>query len=118
MCTASPEKKEHSDARRMRLVEIMYAMNDEDMYYDQTVELIKEFVAIVDEERLVVKVGEYYDIFMKVFAAYNDIESALHFGRLALKHAETFADPEGTFCTRLRENIELLERRPIPTGRS
>ncbi len=110
MCTASVLERDESDRRRERLVEIYNSMNDEETSYDKLVELTKEFVGIVAKEGLIPKVGEYYQIFMRIYYGYGDTESAYKYAKTALKYAETFADPEGGFCTGLRADLHLLER--------
>ncbi|KAK3324992.1 hypothetical protein B0H66DRAFT_511281 [Apodospora peruviana] len=109
LCSAPKEARDASDRRRERLVELYYAMREPDTEYDTLVELTREFVDIVQIERLFPKVGEYYQAFMKLYYDYGDVESAYRYARTALKFAETFADPEGGFCGGLRGDIRLLE---------
>ncbi|KAH8881328.1 hypothetical protein GQ53DRAFT_735558 [Thozetella sp. PMI_491] len=110
-CTAAPDEKAKSDARLFELVRLnqMLSKRDADYEYAQVVELTRRFVDIVQEENLFAKVGEYYQTFMTLFYFYGDIESAIKYGRTALRYAEMFTDPEGGFCGGIRLDLELLE---------
>ena len=108
LCSSPPEALAASDSRREKLVDIMHAMRQPDTDYETLVALTREFVDIVQVERLEAKVGEYYQAFMKVYYDFGDTESALRYAQTALKYAETFADPDGGFCTALRGDMEML----------
>ncbi|KAM7210686.1 hypothetical protein V8F06_013931 [Rhypophila decipiens] len=123
LCTSAPEASSASDSRRNRLVELLHEMNQlvpgsskhlsveqTQANYEQLVVYTREFVEIVQIERLFPKVGEYYQRFMKLYYGFGDIESAYKYARTALKFAEIFSDPDGGFCWGLRRDLELLER--------
>ncbi|KAK0716092.1 hypothetical protein B0H67DRAFT_601447 [Lasiosphaeris hirsuta] len=109
LCTAPAAARDASDARRHRLVEVYYAMQEEGVSYADLVELTREFVETVEVERLDTKVGEYYQAFMRIYYNAGDAESALKYARLGLKYAEAFADPEGGFCQGFRADLRFLE---------
>ncbi|KAK4215098.1 hypothetical protein QBC37DRAFT_399028 [Rhypophila decipiens] len=123
LCTSAPEALSASDSRREKLVELLHEMNQlvpvsskplsvEQIQanYEKLVVYTREFVEILQIERLFPKVGEYYQRFMKLYYGFGDIESAYKYARTALKFAEIFSDPDGGFCWGLRRDSELLER--------
>lgn len=77
--------------------------------YDKLVSYTREFVDLVQIERLFPKVGEFYQQFMRLYFAFGDVESAYKYARTALKFAEIFSDPEGGFCVGLRRDLEYLQ---------
>ena len=107
-CNAAPAEMAESDHRLELLLKLSHAIQDEESnyHYDDIVRFTKEFVSIVKEEKLTAKVGEYYQLFMKVFYDYGDTDSALKYGRTALAYAEAFADPEAGFCTGIRRDLD------------
>ncbi|KAM7198996.1 hypothetical protein V8F33_004733 [Rhypophila sp. PSN 637] len=123
LCTSAPEASSASDSRRNHLVELLHEMKQliptsskplsveqTQANYEQLVVNTREFVEILQIERLFPKVGEYYQRFMKIYYGFGDIESAYKYARTALKFAEIFSDPDGGFCWGLRRDLELLER--------
>jgi len=110
MCSASEKERNASDWRRERLVKIYDQMHFKGTDYDGLVELTREFVDAVMKERLIPKIGEYYAIFMRIFYSYGDTDSAVKYARTALRYAEVFDDPEGDFCTTLREDLGIMEK--------
>jgi len=112
LCSAPAQARQASDERRERLVQILLSLDeDAGLTYDHLINLTYEFVQLLETERMIVKVGEYYQIFMRVYyQRFGDAESALRYGETALRYAETFADPDGGFCGGLRDDIELLKR--------
>ena len=85
-------------------------MVEEGTEYEKLVELTREFVGIVQQEQLIPKVGEYYQLFMEIYYTYGDLESAFRYGELALFFAETFSDPEGSWSEGLRLDLAALRR--------
>jgi len=110
LCNSSPEVLAESDRARERLAELYQAMVRDGTEYEELVELTREFVGIVQKEELIPKVGEYYQLFMEIYYNYGDLESALRYGELTLFFAETFSDPDGSWCSRLRLDLEALRR--------
>lgn len=110
LCSAPPSARDASDERRERLVEISYAMQDESTSYNDLVELTREFIKLAQTERLVAKVGEYYQTFMRVYYGAGDAETARKYGRASLKFAEIFSDPEGGFCAGIRRDLRQLDQ--------
>lgn len=109
LCSAPPEAREASDERRERLVEVYYAMQDESTSYNTLVELTREFIKLAQVERLVAKVGEYYQAFMRIYYGVGDAETARKYGQAALQFAEIFSDPEGGFCAGIRRDLKQLD---------
>lgn len=114
LCAAPAEAREASDERRERLMEIYYAMQDESTTYDKLVEFTREFIELVQIERLLAKVSAYYQTFMRLYFNLGDAVSAQRYGKIALALAEIFGDPEGGFCSGLRRDLGLLEKY-VPT---
>ncbi|GAB1313756.1 SET domain-containing protein 5 [Madurella fahalii] len=110
LCSAPDEAREASDRRREQLIELYYAMQEESTDYDSLIKLTREFIELAQVERLIAKVGEYYRVFMRIYYEIGDPESAKKYGQAALKFAEIFSDPEGVFCTGLRQDLAVLER--------
>jgi tetratricopeptide (TPR) repeat protein len=110
LCSSPPDARAASDSRRETLVDIYHALNDPSTSYEAAVEMTRDFIDIVRVERLEANLAEYYQVFMKTYYDFGDIESALRYAQIALVYAETFSDPEGGFCTGLRQDLELLER--------
>ncbi len=110
LCSSTPAETAASDWRRERLVELYHAGLQEASDYEELVELTREFVGIVEKERLIPKVGEYYQFFMRLYYDYGDIESAYKYGEVALVFSETFSDPDAGYCTGLREDLEVLKK--------
>lgn len=75
-CMAPDEAREASDRRRERLVEVYYGMQDESTSYDTLVTLTREFVQLAQVERLIGKVGEYYQAFMRIYYSFGDSKTA------------------------------------------
>ncbi|KAK3905518.1 SET domain-protein 5 [Staphylotrichum tortipilum] len=116
LCSAPPEAREASDQRRERMVEVYYAMQDESTSYNTLVELTREFIKLAQVERLLAKVGEYYQALMRIYYGFGDAETARKYGQASLKFAEIFSDPDGGFCAGIRRDLrqlneELSERR-------
>ncbi|KAK0638468.1 hypothetical protein B0T16DRAFT_336955 [Cercophora newfieldiana] len=109
LCTAKPEVRDASDARREQLADLYAKMEDSGTSHRQLVALIKEFDEIVDKEGLAVKRGEYYQGFMMFHAARGDWEGALKYGQQSLKYTETFSDPTGGFAGGLRDDVRYLK---------
>ncbi|KAK4678892.1 hypothetical protein QC764_000720 [Podospora pseudoanserina] len=110
LCTAPTEARDASDSRRERLMELFYAMQDSETQYDALVDWTREFIELAQVERLITKIGEYYQVFMKLYYDKGDPESAKKYGEAALYFAEIFSDPEGGFCTSLREDLQVVEK--------
>ncbi|KAK4195038.1 hypothetical protein QBC40DRAFT_259412 [Triangularia verruculosa] len=110
LCTAPPEARDASDSRRERLMELFYAMQDSETQYDALIDWTREFIELAQVERLITKIGEYYQVFMKLYYDKGDPESAKKYGQAALYFAEIFSDPEGGFCTSLREDLQVVEK--------
>jgi hypothetical protein len=109
LCTAAPEVRAASDARREKLADLYAKMEESSTSHSQLVALIKEFDEIVEKEGLEVKRGEYYQGFMMFHAARGDWPGALKYGEKSLKYTETFSDPDGGFCGGLRSDIRYLK---------
>ncbi len=109
LCSSPPAALEASDQRRERLVELHYAMEAPPESYDELVELTREFIELMRVERLETKVGEYYQMLMRIYFNFGDPDSAYRYGKLALIYSEMFADPEGGYCEGLRNDIRYLE---------
>lgn len=109
LCSAPPEAREASDQRRERMVEAYYAMQDESTSYNALVELTREFINLAQVERLLPKVGEYYQALMRIYYGFGDAETARKYGRASLKFAEIFSDPEGGFCAGIRRDLRQLD---------
>ncbi|KAK0668048.1 hypothetical protein QBC41DRAFT_303769 [Cercophora samala] len=110
LCTAPAEARDASDSRRERLMELFYAMQDSETQYDALIDWTREFIELAQVERLITKIGEYYQVFMKLYYDKGDPESAKKYGEAALYFAEIFSDPEGGFCTSLREDLQVVEK--------
>jgi hypothetical protein len=91
-------------------MEVYYAMQDESTSYNTLVELTREFIKLAQVERLVAKVGQHYQAFMRIYYGFGDAETARKYGQASLKFAEIFSDPEGGFCAGLRRDLEQIER--------
>ncbi|KAK0742576.1 hypothetical protein B0T21DRAFT_361710 [Apiosordaria backusii] len=110
LCTAPVEARDASDSRRERIMELFYAMQDAETQYDALIDWTREFIELAQVERLITKIGEYYQVFMKLYYDKGDPESAQKYGEAALYFAEIFSDPEGGFCTSLREDLQVVEK--------
>ena len=110
LCSSPPEARKASDQRRERLVEVYYGMQDDSTDYDTLVTLTREFIQLAQVERLLPKVGEYYQAFMRIYYGFGDVESARRYGEAALKFAEIFSDPDGGFCIGLRRDLRQLDK--------
>jgi hypothetical protein len=91
-------------------MEVYYAMQDESTSYNRLVELTGEFIKLAKAERLLAKIGEYYQVFMRIYYGVGDFEAAKKYGEASLRYAEIFADPEGSFCSGLRRDLKVVER--------
>ena len=91
------------------MVEAYYAMQDESTSYNALVELTREFINLAQVERLLPKVGEYYQALMRIYYGFGDAETARKYGRASLKFAEIFSDPEGGFCAGIRRDLRQLD---------
>jgi hypothetical protein len=109
LCTAPEDERKRSDRRRERVVDILYAMNDEALHYNDFVGLAEELIRVVEQERLTRQFSTYYHTLMKLYSEYSDMASSEKYARRALEYAEAFDDPEGEFVLSLRRNIETLE---------
>ena len=114
VCTASPEEIAESDRARLSLGEIYKDMVKDGTTYDELVELTRQFIAVIQQEHLIPKVAEYYQLFMEIYYNYGDLESAYRYGELALFIAEKFSDPDGTWCEGLRRDLEALRSQGAP----
>jgi len=110
LCSAPAQAIEASDARREQIVELFYGMQDPSTTYESLIEMTKEFIELAQVERLITKVGEYYQVLMKLFYEKGDPESARRYGSAALMFAETFSDPEGEFCVGLKDDLEIVDK--------
>ncbi|KAK3377509.1 hypothetical protein B0H63DRAFT_502266 [Podospora didyma] len=111
LCSAPAEAREASDQRRERLVDIFYAMDKVPQSdYQELVDLTREFVDLLQIERLEAKVGEYFQAFMRIYYNIGDADSAMRYAKAALRYAETFGDPEGGFCEGLRRDMDVIRR--------
>ncbi len=111
LCTAPARERAASDRRRERLVEILNTMEtDERTHYDDLVALTREFVGILERERMQSRAGEYYRTFMRVYWQFGDVESAIRYGQAALRYSAPFADPDSSFVAGLRDSIRYMER--------
>lgn len=110
LCSAPSEARAASDHRRERLVEIYYAMQDESTDYNMLVELTHEFIKLAQVERLLARVGEYYQSFMRIYYSFGDYETARKYGRTSLMFAEIFSDPEGGFCAGVRRDLGQIDK--------
>lgn len=110
LCQAPKQAVEASDSRREHLVELFAAMQDPSTTHDQLVEMTREFIELAQVERLITKIGEYYQVFMKLYYEKGDPHAAKKYGMASLKFAEMFGDPDGGFCEALRKDMEVLER--------
>jgi hypothetical protein len=109
LCTAPQEVKDKSDRQRERLAQIMQAFQDENVQYDQVVALTKEFLHLAKTERLTRKLDGYYFMLMRLYHSFRDLDSSLKYGKLALKYAIAFDDPDGPFLQGLKQDITDLE---------
>jgi hypothetical protein len=109
LCKAPKKVKEESDRNRQRLHEIFYIMSQENTHYDEIVSLTQELIHIMKKERLTRKMGEYYHNLMRIYYEFGDLNSALKYGRRALKYSEAFDDNEGPFVDAVRESVKSLE---------
>ena len=91
-------------------MEVYYAMQDESTSYNRLVELTAEFNKLAKAERLLAKVGEYYQDFMRIYYNVGNLEAARKYGEASLRLAEIFTDPEGSFCSGLRRDLKIIER--------
>lgn len=91
-------------------MEVYYAMQDESTSYNRLVELTGEFIELAKTERLLAKIGEYYQVIMRIYYGFGDLETARKYGRASLKFAEIFTDPEGQFCSGLRRDLKVVDR--------
>ncbi|KAK3984220.1 hypothetical protein QBC44DRAFT_389009 [Cladorrhinum sp. PSN332] len=110
LCSAPAQAREASDARREHIVELFYGMQDPQTDYETLIEMTKEFIELAQVERLITKIGEYYQVLMKLFYEKGDPESARKYGRAALMFAEIFSDSEGEFCEALRDDLKIVDR--------
>ncbi len=85
-------------------------MQDESTGYNALVELTREFIKLAQVERLLAKVGEYYQEFMRIYYGVGDRKTARKYGHAALKFAKIFSDPEGGFCAGIRRDLQQLDR--------
>jgi hypothetical protein len=58
--------------------------------YNGLVELTREFIKLVQIERLVAKLGEYYQDIMRIYYGFGYAETARKYGQASLKFAEIF----------------------------
>ncbi|KAK4160572.1 hypothetical protein QBC43DRAFT_359285 [Cladorrhinum sp. PSN259] len=110
LCSAPAQAREASDSRREQILELLYGMQEPSTSYETLIEMTREFIELAQVERLITKVGEYYQVLMKLFYEKGDPESARKYGRAALMFGEIFSDAEGEFCAGLREDLEVVER--------
>ncbi|KAK4184335.1 hypothetical protein QBC35DRAFT_59785 [Podospora australis] len=118
LCQAPKQALEASDSRREQIVELYVAMQDPSTTHDQLVEMTREFIELAQVERLITKIGEYYQVFMRLYYEKGDPQTAKKYGRAALKFAEIFGDPDGGFCAGLRKDLDVLERVIRESGES
>lgn len=116
LCSAPAQALEASDARREQIVELFYGMQDPSTTYETLIEMTKEFIELAQVERLIIKIGEYYQVLMKLFYEKGDPESARRYGRAALMFGEKFSDPEGEFCVDLKKDLKVVERVLVENG--
>jgi hypothetical protein len=112
LCTASKKEQEASDNRRKRLPEIQYILNSQmdQLSYDDIVQLTEELLYIVDAERLIKDLGQYYQYFMQLYYNIRDLDSAIKYGEMALEHGHMFGDDPGApMMKSLKGNVEILK---------
>ncbi|KAK4226020.1 hypothetical protein QBC38DRAFT_367425 [Podospora fimiseda] len=116
LCSAPEQAREASDARREHIIELFYGMQEPSTTYEDLIEMTKEFIELAQVERLITKIGEYYQVLMKLFYEKGDPVAARKYGKAALMFGEIFSDPDGEFCEGLREDMEIVERVISETG--
>jgi GTP1/Obg family GTP-binding protein len=109
LCSAPPAKKQASDRRRERILAIKELLKVQQTSDDETVELTREFLRLVQQENLVDKLKDYYQDLMRVYYGFGDIDSAIYFADAALQKAEEFGDGEDEFKRAIRSNLLALK---------
>ena len=110
LCASGPEALAASDARRERLADLYGAMSDSSTVTRARLgDMAAEFAELVRTEHLEVRDGEYHQGLMRFFYSAGDVAGALEHARIALRSAERFSDPDGGFCTGLRQDLRFLE---------
>ncbi len=94
-------------------MKLSMAIKDEsaNYHYDDIVDFTREMINTIKDEDLIPKVGEYYQMFMKVFHDYGDFESSLKYGRRRCPMPRPSMIREGAFCTGLRNDLEYMEEK-------
>ena len=112
LCSMGLEEQHTSDDRRERIADIYDLMKQQQATgkLEDLRELAAEFEELVKLEQLEVRWGEYYQLFMAIFFRAGDLESAIKYGKLSLRNSETFADPDGVFCSNLRRDLKMLDQ--------
>ncbi|KAK4033273.1 SET domain-protein 5 [Parachaetomium inaequale] len=110
LCSAASETRGASDQRRERLLEVYYTIQDESTSYNTLVELTHELIELVQVERLLGKLGGYYQALMQIYYGIGDPDTARKYGHASLKFANIFSDTDGGFCTGLKRDLERIDR--------
>lgn len=75
--------------------------------------MANEFDILIEKERFTGKLPDFYNIFMMLFNERGDLESSLKYGRMALKYAEQFGDPEDGMCRGIRDYLRMVEAKSM-----
>ncbi|KAK4192324.1 hypothetical protein QBC35DRAFT_374058 [Podospora australis] len=86
LCSAPERERQISDSRRERLLEIHQLLNKASELqggYQRVDELVREALALVDQEELQPQLVEYYQQFAKAYMAIGDLQQAREFVKAA-----------------------------------
>ncbi|KAK0740382.1 hypothetical protein B0T18DRAFT_303994, partial [Schizothecium vesticola] len=87
LCSASPEERAASDARRNSITElgqkVIGRLNDAD--YPGAIKQHRVMMAAIEDEGLAPHMGDYYEVMTRLYAATGDMKNAKKYARLAIK---------------------------------
>lgn len=110
LCTAPADKREQSDNRRYKLVQI-HTILKETTNLGTVREAAAELLRLVKEEGLEFKLKEYHNDLTMAFYRLGDFDSAITNAQAALRWAEDLSGgKDDEFQRAIRANLAVLEK--------